>query len=169
MPNLWTKTSQKIAEAFSGPRTKDTEFDIIVEEMKIVERGVLGFKSFLSNFSMYTQTLRNYAQEMNLAIKNLYQKNSPYAILAGEMYEAHLQLEKIYDTFLNKVHDITAGTKDWQLFFNDAKTKISKREQVRKNYDHYDEKLEKLYKSKLERMRKNQQDNQKEIDMIKRV
>ncbi len=169
MPNLWTKTSQKIAEAFSGPRTKDTEFDIKVEEMKIVERGVLGFKNFLSNFSAYTQTLKNYAQDMNAAIRNLYEKNSPYAILAGEMYEAHLQLEKVYDSFINKVNNISAGTKDWHLFFNDAKTQINKREQLRKTYDHYDEKLEKLCKIKQEKMRKNQMETQKEADKFKRV
>jgi hypothetical protein len=169
MPNFFTKTSQKIGEAFSGPRTKDNEFDLKVEDMKIVERGVLGFKTFLANFSIYTQTLKNFANEMNATIKNLYEKNSSYAILAGEMYEAHLQMDKIYDTFLNRVTNIAAGTKDWQLFFNDAKTQINKREQLRKTYDHYDEKLEKLYKSKQERIKKNQMDTQKEMDLLKRV
>ena len=36
MPNLWTKTTQMIYEAFKGPRTVDIEFNGIYEEIKIM-------------------------------------------------------------------------------------------------------------------------------------
>ncbi len=38
MPNLWSQYTQKIYETLYGPRTKDTEFDIKVEEIKACER-----------------------------------------------------------------------------------------------------------------------------------
>ena len=36
MPNLWTKTTQMIYEAFKGPRTIDIEFNGKYEEIKIL-------------------------------------------------------------------------------------------------------------------------------------
>ena len=35
MPNLWTKTTQMIYEAFKAPRTVDIEFNGKYEEIKI--------------------------------------------------------------------------------------------------------------------------------------
>jgi hypothetical protein len=55
MPNLWSNTYQRVVEAFNGPRTKDTEFDAKIEELKILERAVQNIKSIFPNFSKNTQ------------------------------------------------------------------------------------------------------------------
>ena len=169
MPNLWTKTSQKISEAFSGPRTKDTEFDGKVEEIKIIEKGVLSFKNFLQNMINSTQSLKIFAKEMSTCIKTLYEKNSPYAIFANEINEAHTEMEKLYNTFSSKIISIQSQANDWGILFNDVKSQILKREDLRKKYDHYDEKLEKLYKTRQERLKKNITESNKETELLRRV
>ena len=55
MPNLWTNTTQKVYEVFYGPRTRDTEFDIKVDEMKMHEKSFLGIKAILFNFQKNTK------------------------------------------------------------------------------------------------------------------
>jgi hypothetical protein len=169
MPNFWTKTSQKISEAFSGPRTKDTEFDLKVEELKTAERGVISMKQFILTFHGYTQSLKAFSRDMNNAIKNIYEVNSPFAIIAKEIYEAHLDLEKFYDTFCNKVSVLQKEANDWHLLFNDTKQQITKRETLRKTYDHYDEKLEKLFKAKQDKFKKNINETNKELELLTRV
>jgi hypothetical protein len=169
MPNFWTKTSQKISEAFSGPRTKDTEFDQKVEEFKQVERGVNTMKTFILSFLNYTQTTKAFAREMNSAIKGVYELNSPFAMIAKDIYEAHLDLEKFHDTFCNKVAVLQKEVNDWHLLFSDVKNQLTKRDSLRKTYDHYDEKLEKLYKTKQEKFKKNLNETNKEIELLARV
>ena len=63
-------------------------------------------------------------------------------------------MEKLYNTFSSKIISIQAQTNDWGILFNDVKTQILKRDELRKKYDHYDEKLEKLYKARQERLKK---------------
>jgi hypothetical protein len=55
MPNLWSNTYQRICEAFGGARTKDTEFDAKVEELKILIKAVQNIKSIFPNFAKNTQ------------------------------------------------------------------------------------------------------------------
>ena len=64
MPNLWTKATQKIAEAFGGPRTKDTEFDLKVDEMKLIEKGVLSLRVVFQNFLNYTVSIRRLCSDV---------------------------------------------------------------------------------------------------------
>jgi hypothetical protein len=54
MPNLWSHTYQRVVEAFSGPRTKDIEFEAKIEEMKILERAIQQIKSIFPNFNKNT-------------------------------------------------------------------------------------------------------------------
>jgi hypothetical protein len=169
MPNFWTKTSQKISEAFSGPRTKDTEFDQKAEEFKNVERGVTTMKQFILSFLNYTQTIKSFARDMNMAVKSLYELNSPFAIIAKDVYEAHLDLEKFHDSFCNKVAVLQKEVNDWHLLFVDIKDQLAKRDTLRKTYDHYDEKLEKLYRTKQDKFKRNINETNKEIELLARV
>lgn len=51
MPNLWTLGIQMIEEAFNGPRTKDGEFDLKVDELAIAEKSVVALKNFFLNIT----------------------------------------------------------------------------------------------------------------------
>jgi hypothetical protein len=169
MPNFWTKTSQKISEAFSGPRTRDTEFDQKVEEFKNVERGVNTMKQYILSFLNYTQTLKAFSRDMNNSIKGVYELTSPFALVAKEIYEAHLDLEKFHDNWCNKVSVLQKEVNDWHLLFADVKNQLTKRDTLRKTYDHYDEKLEKLYRTKQDKFKKNLNETNKEIELLTRV
>jgi hypothetical protein len=169
MPNFWTKTTQKIAEAFSGPRTKDNEFDLKMEEMKRVEKGISGFKHLLNNFLHYTISIKNMSKEFASSIKGVYEKESPFSLIANDLIDAHIDMEKFYDDFHNNVQKLVSKTSEWNSLFSQAKVELNKRESSRKTYDHYDGKLEKIYKERAERIRKNlQMESSKEIEFVER-
>lgn len=46
---------------------------------------------------------------------------------------------------------------------------IEKREESRKVYDHYDEKMEQLYRERQDKIRKNGNENPKDYELVMRV
>lgn len=167
MPNLWTKATQKIAESFSGPRTKDTEFDMKVDEMKLVEKGVLSLKLVFQNFLNYTVSLRTLCRDISNSVKNVYDKKSPYYAISHDIAETHSEMERYYEEFYNNVLKLNSRTSEWAQLFANAKSQIEKRDQCRKTYDHYDEKMEKIYRGKQDKSKK-VSETTKEVEFLQR-
>ena len=186
MPNFWTITTQKvsicfliqIAEAFSGPRTKDIEFDQKMEEMKIVEKSILNLKSLIQNYVSLTSGTKSFAHDFSDSVRIIYDRNSSFGSIGSDIGDCHTSIEKAYDDLISNVNDLNLLTTDWTKLFTDAKVKkivsylqiaIEKRDESRKVYDHYDEKMEKLYRSRQEKIRKNSIESPKEYELILRV
>lgn len=169
MPNFWTKTSQSVTESLNGPRTKDREFENKIDELRLIEGGVMGIKLLFQNFLNQTISIRNVYRDVHNSVKNAFDRQSPYFEAASEICAVHLEMEKIYDTFNNNVTNLNSKTSEWGVLFSHAKKSIEQRDAYRKTYDHYDEKLENLYKTKLERQRKNIKESNKDIEITKRV
>lgn len=168
MPNLWTKATQKIAESFNGPRTRDTEFDSKIEEVKSVEKGVINMRQVFQNFLNSTSGFRNTCRELINAIKGVYDNRSPFCSLTKDIVEAHVDLELLYENFFNNVNKLFSRSSEWPVLFTQAKSQVVKREEFRKNYDHYDEKMEKIYKSKQEKLKKGTPETAKDLEFLKR-
>jgi hypothetical protein len=169
MPNFWTKTTQTFSEAFNGPRTKDTEFDLKLEDIKMAEKGIASLKTLLNNFLNQTISIRTMCRDMFHSVKMIYDKKSPYTSLASEICEVHAEIEKNYDVFNSSVSLLHSRTSEWSKLFVDVKKQVEKRETLRKAYDHYDEKLEKIYRGKIEKQRKNVTETTKDIEFLNRV
>lgn len=169
MPNLWTKTTQNIIEAFSGPRTKDIEFDRKVEEMKKIEKAIIILKSAFQNVVNSTLSLKNLCREVYGCIRSIYDKNTPYHEIAVDIFETHVEIEKQFENFLKSVNNIHLRTSEWSQMFAITKPLLQQREEKRKHFDHYDEKLEKLYKAKLDRIRRKVSESSKDIELLERV
>lgn len=169
MPNLWTKTTQKIAEAFNGPRTSDIEFDTKIEEMKIMEKSIACLRQAIHNFSSNSLSIKNLCRDIYGCIRSIYDKKSPYHSIANEIFDTHIEIEKIYETMNTNMQNLFSRTSEWSQMFAKAKTLLHQREEKRKDFDHYDEKLEKIYKSRMEKMRKNQNVTNKEAELLERV
>lgn len=165
MPNFWNKTTQFFDEAFNGPRTKDVEFDLLTDEILIIENGVMALKQILENFLNYSLNFKKLFHDISLSIPKIYNNTSPFHILGKVITESHIQMEKIFDSFSTNVVRLIKKTTEWSVLFTQAKSQIEKREENRKVYDHYDEKLEKIFKKKKDKERRM---STKEIDFHNR-
>ena len=101
-----SKTYQTIMEAFNNPKVRDMEFDSMVEDIRIVEKGVNSFKTFLLNYNNFFQSIKTFSTEMNTVTRQLFEKSSPYVILIDEIEEAHNKIEKFYEDFNKKLLEI---------------------------------------------------------------
>lgn len=55
MPTFWSVATQKLYEAFSGPRTRDTEFEHKLEEVKQLEKSILAICEIYHDFYKNTK------------------------------------------------------------------------------------------------------------------
>ena len=131
MPNFWTIATQKvssqlkkIAEAFNGPRTKDTEFDQKVEEMKNVESSIASMKNIFQNFVKYTSGIKSFCRDFCIANKTIYDKNSSFGSLANDITDCHSQIERSYEELITSVNEINLATNQWNSIFNQSKVKF---------------------------------------------
>ena len=146
MPNLLTKTTQWISESlFKGNKTNDEEFQQLVEKMKAIESGVTGLKKILQNFINYTSSIGNLFQELSESIGKIYDPSSPFYKIGKDVHDAHELMFKEYNDFYKTTSKLSSKTSEWLALFTQAKDQIEKREEKRKVYDHYEQKLNKLY------------------------
>lgn len=169
MPYVWTRNQQMIEEAFKGPRSKDAEFEKKIQEMKIIERAILQLKSGFQNYVDASVAIKNFSREIYGCIRSIYDKDSPYNEIADDIQHSHIEIEKLYKSFVQDVNAINAKTSGWNQMFASSKTLLQQREDKRKLFEHYDEKLEKLYKAKNERKRAHGKDSAKDLEVLERV
>ena len=146
MPNFWTKAGQFISEKISGSRTQDEDFLKACEKMKNTEKGLFSLKTVLQNFLSYSEHFKKYFSDFNSAIKLIYM-DSPFYNFTEEITCKHQIIQAELEEMNKKMNILFSKTSEWSIVFDSAKEQIKSREEKRKVYDHYEEKLSKLNKS----------------------
>jgi hypothetical protein len=67
MKNTFNKLTQSLFEAFKGPRTKDFEYEKILQEYQICKERMLSLKSVIDN---YPSRLEGYQTSINKLVSN---------------------------------------------------------------------------------------------------
>ena len=146
MPNFWSKSGQFISEKIYGSRTKDEDFNKVVETMKNTEKGLSTLRSVLQNFVTYSNNFKKYFSDINTALKLIY-SNSPFVDFVEEITVKHQIIQAELEETSKKMNNICSKTSEWSIIFNSAKELIKAREEKRKIYDHYEGKLSKINKN----------------------
>ena len=146
MPNFWSKTSQYISEKISGSRTQDEDILKACEKMKNTEKGLFSLKAVLQNFLSYSESFKKYFTDFNTSIKLIYM-DSPFYNFTEEITCKHQIIQAEFEEINKKMNILFSKTSEWNIIFESAKELIKTREEKRKIYDHYEEKLSKLNKS----------------------
>lgn len=124
MDHHYTESSWKIkqiAEAFSGPRTKDVEFDQKVEDMKMVEKSILGFKHLIQNYVSYTSGIKSFCRDFYNSNRIIYDKTTSFGAIGNDVCECHIQVEKAYEELVASVSELNLATTQWTNMFSQAK------------------------------------------------
>ena len=146
MPNFWSKAGQFITEKISGSRTQDEDILKACEKMKNTEKGLFSLKSVLQNFISYSENFKKYFSDFNSAVKLIYM-DSPFYNFTEEIVCKHQIIQAEFEEMNKKISVLFSKTTEWNIVFDSAKEQIRLREEKRKTYDHYEEKLSKLNKS----------------------
>lgn len=146
MPNFWTAAARKFYEMFTGPRTKDQEFDKKVEQLKFAEKSVQQIKSIYTNFYKNTSGFKVLCRDIYQNLSFIYDESSPFWPMIKEIIYSYTEAEKLYNNLMVKVGEIEKIGEDWDKKHKEVSVFLQKREESRRIYDHYDEKMQKLYK-----------------------
>ena len=168
MPNLWTKTTQMIYEAFKGPRTIDIEFNGKYEEIKIMVSQIKNISLTIKSFPEKLNGFKQLCTEICQHLIKPYSNDSIYFSQITSITSAHKDMIKCYDECSAILGKLSGSTEEWHKTFSDVKLNLKKREEARKIHDHYDEKMEKLIEEKHKKMENNEEETEEEIQKFDR-
>lgn len=165
MKNFFNRATQRIYEAFNGPKVRDTDFEDKIQEMNDSEKGMNSLRSVFLNCDRNINGLRQHFSDVTNSVKYIYSGSSSYSTICNEIANGHAKMEEQLQTFVKSMNDVKKMTDEWVDMFRDAKASITRREELRREYEHYDQKMEEIYNDKS----KKQTENQKDIEFYKRV
>ena len=169
MPNLWTKTTQIIYEAFKGPRTVDIEFNGKYEEIKLIVQQIKNISLTIKSFPQKLNGFKEFCTEICQHLIKPYPNDNIFYPQISAIVSAHKEMINCYQDCSNVLGNLSGATSEWQKIFSEVKTNLKKREEARKVHDHYDQKMEELINEKYKKMQNNQEETEEEIQKFDRV
>ena len=173
MKNTFNKLTQSLFEAFKGPRTKDFEFEKIVQEYQVCKERMLSLKNIIDS---YPSRLEGYKLTLDSLIANfetIFDKDQGnYFQFMTNVVGAHKALnEKLLNMF-TKLEHLKSSMDKWTEHCSSVDGKLALREEKRKNFDHYDEKMGELIDERNKMITKGkipgEKDDEKYIRNIKK-
>lgn len=168
MPNLITKFTQTISEAFKGPRTKDEEFNKKVDEYMNIEKAITNLKLCLKNYKAYSQGIKNLNIEIVKSFKIIYD-GTEYGKLSSILTDMLEHVNNLYDQKIKNIDISSNKTDEWLNGFSEIKVMLDEREKLRLDYDHYDDKFEGIIKERDDRKKNGEIEDQKDFEKYQRV
>lgn len=159
MPNFWSKAGKFFTDSDSD-ETKDEDYQKAYEQMKNTESGLINLKNLLKGFNSTTQPVIKFIKELNDSIEKLF-KDTPFKEYKSLISRTELILGDI-DTLNKAVAKLYSKASEWDKIFEQAREKNKIREDKRKTFDHYQEKLQNLEKDPNKNKHKNKLSRNKE-------
>jgi uncharacterized coiled-coil DUF342 family protein len=169
MPNLWSTTTQKFFEAFQGPRTKDNYLIDKMEEIKRMQHGINLMKTTLENVKENSLGFKKIYFDLSKSLLNLFEKNSNFEKVLNLVVEINNDLINIHNDFNLNVSHLLYQASEWDEIYSKIKITFDEREEKRKKFDHYDEKIEKLIENKRNKILKKIPETNKDVELFDRV
>ena len=145
--NFWNKAGNFISNAISGEKTNDEEYQTLCKKMSIIESGIKSLKTIVKGYNTYFEPFCKYLKSLNDSINQIY-KYSPLKIEINEIINNHILILKDIDNLEKIVSKLYSKTSEWDSIFEKAKESMKIREEKRKNFDHYEQKLLKIEEDK---------------------
>jgi hypothetical protein len=108
-------------------------------------------------------------RDVFLSLSVLFSETNPYYPVVKDILEVHKSLDLAYEEMATNISNLGKHTMEWDKLFEEAKNNLNQREALRRIYDHYDEKFEKLVRLRNEKAHRNIADTQKETERFDRV
>ena len=144
MMNFWSKAGQFFTDTFvSEDKTKDEDYQKLCTKMTTIETGINNLKLILKGYNSYAQPFCQYIKTLNESINKIYNE-SPLRAQITEIINRHEFIVKEIGKLGKKISKLYSKTSEWDTIFEKAKESIRTREEKRKNFDHYEQKLLKI-------------------------
>ena len=169
MKNQFNKLTQGIYEAFNGPRTKDTEYDKIVQEYQLTKERLLNLKSLIENYPKRLEGYKATIQGLISNFETIFEGDkSMYSKFITDAQKAHKALDEKLNNMFLRIDKLKETTDKWLEYCTTVEEKMKLRDDKRKTYDHYDEKMGDLSKDRQKIIAKGNVPDEKEEEKYER-
>ena len=169
MKNQFNKLTQGIYEAFNGPRTKDTEYDKIVQEYQLTKERLLNLKSLIENYPKRLEGYKATIQGLISNFETIFEGDkSMYSKFITDAQKAHKALDEKLNNMFLRIDKLKETTDKWLEYCATVEEKMKLRDDKRKTYDHYDEKMGDLSKDRQKIIAKGNVPDEKEEEKYER-
>ena len=142
MKNTFNKVTQSLFEAFKGPRTKDYEYEKMVQEYQSCKERMLSLKRIIDNYPSRLEGYKMTLDELTTTFEYIFDKYQPsYYQFMSNVVGAHKALNEKLNNMLSRLEQLKTSLGKWTENCTSVDSKIALREEKRKNFDHYDEKM----------------------------
>ena len=145
MKNTFNKLTQSLFEAFKGPRTKDFEYEKMTQKYQVCKERMLSLKSLLEKYPSRLEGYKTTLENLVSILETIFDKEqSGYFQFMSNVVGAHKALnEKLSNMFL-RMDNLKKNMSNWSKNCESVDSKLTLREEKRKTFDHYDEKMGEL-------------------------
>ena len=142
MINQFNKVTQSLFEAFKGPRTKDFEFEKMLQEYQICKERMLSLKNAIDSYPSRLEAYQTTITRLITNFETIFDKEQGnYYQFMSNVVGAHKALNEKLVKMFSRIENLKTSMNKWTENSTSVDTKINLREEKRKNFDHYDEKM----------------------------
>lgn len=143
MINLSEKAGQFMAEEISEAKVNELAYKNACNQMSITESGINSLKSILKNFPSCVDPFIKFIKDFNESIKKIY-RNTPFSSYIEVIIKSQEEIMNEFDTLNKEMAKLYSKTSAWNLIFQEAKEQKKIREEKKKKFEHYEQKLHKI-------------------------
>ncbi len=133
----------KISDSISGHKTKDEDFQTLCTKMWVVEEGINSFKALLKGYKLSAEPFCAYLKKLSDSLRQIF-NGSPLQQEMQPIIFRHSLILKDMENLTKIITKLYSKTSEWDTIFVKAKELIKLREEKRKIFDHYEQKLIKI-------------------------
>ena len=148
MLDFWNNAAHYISDVFTyDEKTTDVDYQHLCDKMTNIENGISSLKTILKENKNYIEPFCQYIKTLNESIKIIYDDSPLKSYVDNIILRHELILKEIQD-LCKKLNKLNTATSEWSTIFKKAKESIKVREEKRKTFDYYEQKLLKIDKNK---------------------
>ena len=167
--NTFNKLTQGIFEVFKGPRTKDFEYDKMAQEYKLSKDRLLNLKSLIESYPSklegYKKTLDNLILSFEVVFDGV---QGMYNKFITDVVTRHKSLNEKLMNMFTRIEGLKEEMEKWTKNCSTVDEKMKIREEKRKDFDHYDEKMGDLYEERQKIFAKGKEPDEKDEEKFRR-
>ena len=149
------KYSPVILQALGGPNQKDYEYEKKLFEFKEAKNRMSTMKKVIDNFPKKLEGHKQLLDTIVGTCENIFDKNQKnYFQFMHNITSAHKALADKLGILFNQFGQLTNMTNIWVKEMNEVIAKCRQREECRKNYEHYEQKLYELNTDRMKDIKK---------------
>jgi hypothetical protein len=155
--------------AFKEPRTNDSEFEKMNQEYQMCKERMFSLKKVIDSFPERLEGYKLALDNLVPSLEKIFDKEQPnFFQFMTNVASAHKALNDKLSNMFTKLGNLKSSMNKWTQYCSSVDGKISQREEKRKKFDYYDEKMAEIMNERNKIITKGKVPGEKDDDKLLR-